>query len=283
MTLTDTLAQDATIAQAYVAIDCVGLGCMESVEYRTSMAEVEIVCDRNKGVTKILRHSPTGEIIITPIDLSMQNLAFALDASVSTTTGDITVGSEAHTPTWVPDVVGTPTVWTAVLILANSEIATGTVLAWDDAAASVSWDSESENSIAETSLCPGTITLTTTEADERLTTIYMSYDYGTEIPSGSEVIKPSYAAFSNVRKITIASENSSTGKLLVVKTWKGQIIPDFTVRWSNEARLTTAPIRIRILEDSTNHPDAPLSEWYNVVASKTDYDFEPYTSIPGNT
>lgn len=283
MTLTNTLAQDATISQAYVAIDCVGLGCMESVEYRTSMAEIEIVCDRNKGVTKILRHSPTGEIILTPIDLSMANLAFALDSSVGTTSGNVTVASESHTPTWVPDDVGTPTEWTAVLTLANSEIATGTVLAWDDAAASISWDDVVGNSIAETALCPGTITLTTDDAAERLAVIYMSYDYGTEIPSGSEIIEPSYAAFSTVRKITIASENSSTGKLLVNKTWKGQIVPDFTVRWSNEARLTTAPIRIRILEDSANHSSAPLGAWYNVVASKTDYDYQPYTDVPGNS
>jgi hypothetical protein len=280
---TNPLIEDVTIGPAYGAIDCVDLGCLDSVEIRLTMKEHEVVCNILKGLTGIIRYDPRGDMTINPLNLSFANLARALDASVAVTTGVVTATGEVHYPTWVADDPATPTQWTATITMANSEIVSGTVESWDDLACSVSWDDEATNTLTESALCAGTIVLTTTDASEKLAAVYFSYQWGDQIPSGSNVIKPSFSSFAADHKVTLIHQHATSGKFVVYKVWRAQILPDFTITFSNQAREVMAPIRLRVLEDSTNHPSSPLGEFYEIASSNTEYDYAPYTSVPGNT
>lgn len=277
------LIKDVSLGPAYGAIDCVDLGCLDSVEIRLGMKEFEIICDITRGLAGILRYDPRGELTINPVNLSSVLLGKALDASVGTTTGLVSVTGELHYPTWVPDDAGTPTEWTAVVKMANGEIDTGTVYAWDDEACSVSWDGEVTNTLVETDVCTGTITLTTTDAAEKLETLYFTYDWGDQIPSGSTIIEPGFGSYAADHKATFIHKHAQTGNFFVYKVWRAQILPDFTMTFSNQARNIFAPIRLRIVEDSVNHPNSPLGAWYEIDGSNTEYDYAPYTTVPGNT
>ncbi len=277
------LIKDVTIGSAYAAIDCVALGCLESVEIRISMKEHEIFCNILKGPAGYLRYDARGEITLNPINFTMANLAAALDASVGTTTGNIPVTGEAHYPTWVPDDAGTPTEWTAVISLANSEIVESSVGAWDDEAQTQDWDAEVTNTLVETALCAGTITLTTTDLAETLSTIYFGYSYGTQIPSGSSIIEPSFASFAADHKVTVVHKHAMTNDYIVHKVWRAQTVPDFAVTFQNQAREVIAPVRLKIVEDSANHPDSPLGVWIKIDSGTTEFDYEPYLSVPGTS
>lgn len=277
------LIENVTIGTAYGAIDCVDMGCLDSVEIRLSMKEHEITCDITQGLAGIIRYDPRGDVTVNPVNLSAALLARALDASQGVTTGLVTVASEVHYPTWVPDDVATPTEWTADITLANGEIDSGSVLAWDDVGALVSWDDEAANTLTEVSVCAGTVRLTTTDVAETLATIYFSYDWGDQIPSGSVIIEPGFGSLAEDHKVTFIHKHALTGDFWVYKIWRAQILPDFTITFANQARNIVAPIRLRIMEDSTNHDNSPLGAWYIIDSGNTAYDYVPYTSVPGNT
>ena len=75
-----------------------------------------------------------------------------------------------------------------------------------------------------------------------------------------------------------------TGKLEVYVVWRCQIVPDFTLTFSNQAREIIAPIKLKIVEDSTNHPDSPLGIWFEINDPEDeDFDYEPFISVPGMT
>lgn len=277
------LIENVSIGGAYGAIDCVSLGCLETVDIRLEMKEFEIICDITRGLAGIIRYDPRGEVTITPINFSLALLAKALDATVGVTSGNEVATGELHYPTWVPDDPATPTEWTADISLANGEVESGTIEVWDDSAASISWDDEVGNSVTALALCSGSIRLTATDVNECLSAVYISYEWGTQIPSGSAVLEPAFGTYAADHKLTFVHKHAQTGNYLVYKIWRMQISPNFSMTFGQTARNVSAPIRCKILEDSVNHPDSPLGAWYEIASSVTDFDFAPYTDVPGTT
>jgi len=252
------IVSDVSIGNATVGIDCVWIKCIESVTFRMGMEEVPIVCDWVDGPSTHLRGNRTGNITINAKNLNETSLKYALDATTSTKAGDETVSCEEHTITWTPDSATTPTEWTATVTLNSPEIAS--VLAYTDSSCSVAWESATTplNVLTISSACKGEITLTTDDVNETDETLYFSYTHDTESPVGSTLIQPSLNTFADEHKVHILHRNATTGDLYVYKFWRVQIIPDFEQTFNDSNSVVITPINMRVLSDSTNHPDDPL-------------------------
>lgn len=276
------IVSDVSIGNATVAIDCVWLKCIESVVFRKGMEEVPIVCDWANGPATYLRGNPVGEATINALNINSTILSYALDANVTTKAGTETVDCEEHQLTWVPDDELTPTEWVATVTLNSPEIAT--VLAWTDDACSVSWESATTplNVLAISSACPGVITLTTDDVDETDATLYFSYVHNTETPIGATLIKPPMNTFASDHKLHILHRNATTGDLILHKFWRAQLIPDVEITYNNSNAIVTIPIRLRILSDRENHPDAPLGQEVIIAQADSepaDFTFDFYKKV----
>ena len=249
---------NVSVGNATVAIDCVVLNCIQSVNFRKSMEEVPIICDWANGPETYLRGNPTGEATINAMNLNATILKYALDAVVSTKAAPETVTCEEHTITWIPEDIATPTEWTATIILNSPEIASVTV--WTDNACSATWESAATplSTIAISSPCQGVVLLTTNDIDETDTTLYFAYTHDTETPIGATLIQSSMGTYASDHKLHILHREASTGNLVVHKFWRVQIIPDVTIEYDNTNKIVTVPIKLRILADRVNHPDAPI-------------------------
>jgi len=252
------IVSDVTIGNATVAIDCVWLKCIESVDLRVSMEEVPIVCDWANGPVTTLRGNPTGTIDIMALNINSTTLKYALDAAVSEKAAAETVACEEHQITWVPEDTATPTYWTATVILNSPEVED--VLAFTDSDCLVTWESVAtpDNDLVITDACDGTITLTTDDVDECDTTLYFSYTHNTETPNDAELIKPSLSTFANDHKLHILHRNATTGQLDLFKFWRVQIIPDFNIVFDNTNKVVTVPIKLRAFADRDSHSEEPV-------------------------
>lgn len=277
------IVSDVTIGNATAAIDCEWLKCIESVNFSMRMEEVPILCDWADGPVTTLRGNPNGECTISAYNWNSTVLKYALDADTSTKAAVETVSCEEHQITWVPDDENTPTEWTATVTLNSPEVSS--VVAYTDSSCSVSWESVAtpDNDLAITSACKGLITITTDDVDETdTTTLYFAYTHDTETPNGATLIEPGMSTFASDHKLHILHRNATTGKLYVVKFWRAQIIPDFSVGFDNTNSVVTVPIRMRILSDRTNHPDAPLGHIAIIDADDSeaaDFTYEFYKKV----
>jgi len=276
------IVSDVTIGNATAAIDCEWLKCIESVNFSMKMEEVPIVCDWANGQVTALRGNPMGECTINALNWNSTVLKYALDADVSTKAGAETVSCEEHQITWVPDDENTPTEWTATVTLNSPEVASVTV--WTDSSCTSTWESVAtpDSTISITSACKGLVTLTTDDVDETDTTLYFAYTHDTETPTDATLIEPGMSTFADDHKLHILHRNATTGDLIVVKFWRVQIIPDFTVGFDNTNSIVTVPIRLRILSDRSNHPDAPLGHIAIIDADDSeaaDFTYDFYTKV----
>lgn len=270
------IVSDVSIGNALVAIDCVNLKCIESVDIRLGMEEVPIICDWASGQVTSLRGNASGEVTVNALNLNSTTLQYALDAVVSTKAGSETVTCEEHQITWVVDSPTTPAEWTATVTLNSPEVSTVTV--WTDSACANTWESAAtpDSSVAITTACTGVLTLTTDDVNETDSTLYFSYTHNTETPDGATLIQPAFDTFADDHKLHILHRNATSCELLLMKFWRVQIIPDFNIRFDNTNSVVTVPIRLRILSDRTNHPDAPLGQ--QVIFSADDSEAGDFTN-----
>lgn len=277
------IVSDLTYGNATVGIDCVFLGCIESVTFRVGMEEIPIVCDWSNGPITTLRGNPTGEITIMAMNYNPTTLGYALDADTSTKAGAETVDCEEHQITWTVDSELTPTEWTATVLLNSPEIASVTV--WTDNECSNTWEALAtpESTVVIADACKGTITLTTDTVGEIDDTLYFSYTHNTETPLGATLIDPPMSTFADDHKLHILHRNKTTGNLWIHKFWRVQIIPDFSVTFDNTSNIITVPIRLRALADRTNHSGAPIFGVREIVAADSepgDFTYDIYKEVP---
>ena len=272
------IVSDVTIGNSTVAIDCEWLKCVQSVDFRLGMEGVPLVCDWAAGEVATLRGNPTGEINIMAMNWNSTVLKYALDAAVSVKAGAETVSCEEHQITWTPDSATTPTEWTATVTLNSPEVSA--VTAYADSSCAVAWESLATptDTLAITTACTGVITLTTDDVDECDDTLYFAYTHDTETPTGATLIEPSMSTFASDHKVHILHRNATTGKLYIIKFWRVQIIPDFNIAFDNTNKIVTVPIKMKVLSDRTNHPNAPLGHMAIVDADDSEaadftYDF----------
>lgn len=275
------LIEGVTIGSCYAALDCVDLGCLDGADIRLTMKEKEIICNVLNGPAGFLRYDARGEITLNPLNFTSANLAYALDAVVSTTTGNVDVTGEIHyPPEWTPDDEGTPTEWTSTILLYNPWIEGGTVLAYTNAACTIPWP----GTVTESDICKGSILLTAAAAEDCDETVYFAYSWGTQIPSGSTRIDPGMGSFAEDHKATLIHKHAMTGDLYVYIAWRCQIVPDVQITFNNQANEVIPVIKLKIVEDSTNHPTCPLGCWFKIpkaLAEAEDFDYEPFLSVPG--
>lgn len=276
------IVDSVSIGNATVAIDCVWLKCIESVEFRLGMEEVPIVCDWANGPVTALRGNPSGEITIVAMNLNSTTLKYALDATATAKAAVEEVDCEEHQITWVPDDEGTPTEWTATVTLNSPEVTD--VSAWTDSDCSAAWESATTplNELDITTACSGVITLTTNDVDETDETLYFSYTHDTETPLGATLIQPGFGTFASDHKLHILHRNATNGDLVIHKFWRVQIVPDFNLRYDNTNKVATVPIHLRVLADRLNHPNAPLGHTVIIDADDSeaaDFTYEFYTKV----
>ncbi len=264
------IVSDVSIGNATVAIDCVWLKCIESVDFRLGMEEVPIVCDWANGQVTALRGNPTGEANIVVQNINATTLKYALDATTSVKDAAETVACEEHQVSWTADDENTPTLWTATVCVNSPEISDVTV--YSDSDCLVDWDSAitPDNDVTIADACKGCLTLTTDDIDEALDTLYVAYTHDTETPDGATLITPGFSTFADDHKLHILHRNATTGDLIVHKFWRVQIIPDATIRYDNTNKIVTVPIRLRVLGDRLNHPTAPLGQYVIVDADDSE-------------
>lgn len=252
------IVSDVSIGNATVAIDCVWLKCIESVNFRVSMEEVPIICDWADGAATFLRGNPTGTIDIVAKNLNSTTLQWSLDADVSVKAAAESVACEEHQITWVPEDTATPTYWTATVVLNSPEVEN--VLAFTDSACLVAWESVAtpDNDLTITDSCTGTITLLTDDILETDATLYFSYDHNIETPIGATLIKPPMSTFADDHKLHVLHRNATTGKLIIDKFWRVQIIPVHERIYDNTNKRVTVPISLRALADRASHSGEPV-------------------------
>ena len=276
------IVSDVSIGNATVAIDCVWLKCIQSVNFRKGMEEVPITCDWANGPATYLRGNPTGEATINALNLNSTILKYALDAVVTTKAIAETVTCEEHQLTWVPDSETTPTEWTATVTLNSPEIASVTV--WTDSACAVSWEATPTplNTVAITGACIGVVVLTTDTLAETDDTLYFAYTHNTETPVGATLIKAPMSTFASDHKLHILHRNATTGDLLLHKFWRVQIIPDVEITYDNTNSIVTVPIKLRVLADRANHPDSPIGQEVTIPLADSDpadFTFDFYKQV----
>lgn len=252
------IVSDVSIGNATVAIDCVWLKCITSVNFRVSMEEVAIICDWADGAATYLRGNPTGTIDIMAKNINSTTLQWSLDADVSVKAAAESVACEEHTITWVPEDTATPTYWTATVVLGSPEVEN--VLAFTDSSCLVAWESVAtpDNDLTITDSCTGTITLLTDDILETDATLYFSYDHNIETPVGATLIKPPMSTFADDHKLHILHRNATTGKLIIDKFWRVQILPDHERTYDNTNREVEVPIKLRALADRASHAGEPV-------------------------
>ena len=264
------IVSDVTIGNALVAIDCVNLKCIESVDIRLSMEGVPIVCDWADGAATTLRGNPAATIDIVAMNMNSTTLKYALDADVSVKAAAESVTCEEHQITWVAEDTATPTYWTATVTLNSPEVEN--VLAYTDSTCATPWESAAtpESTLAVTDSCTAVITLTTDDILETDDTLYFAYDHNIETPIGATLIKPPFDTFADDHKLHILHRNATTGELELIKFWRVQIIPDFAIRFDNTNRVVTVPIKLMAYADRANHPTAPLGQIVIIAAADSE-------------
>lgn len=273
------IVSDVSIGNVAVAIDCVWLKCIESFEFKFSQDEVPIICNWADGKVSSLRGNPAGDINIVALNLSPVSLQYALDAVVSTKSGDETVACQEFTGIdWVPDNIGTPTQWTATLQLSGMYV--DDVLVYKTAGCTSAWASATTPlNVVSTSDCSGLVTLTTDDDDQCYDALYVSFTHDSETPDGATLVQPGFSTFASDHTFVAVHRNATTGEYVSYKFWRVQIAPDVTIRHDNTNKIVSVPIHLMVLADRENHPDAPLGQ-IEFSDGNTVYTMEPYIRVP---
>ena len=267
---------ERTFGPAIVGVDCGYLGCVQTVEITLSESTKDLSCDKRKGRDGIFHYDPKLEVMLQASDFKMDNLAIALDTDGATIwAGKATRTLEPVSVTWS----GTAGSWSGSIVL-NKEISGTTVSVYSDSDGSTNWKSTESGSATVIGPCLGQVTLTSSGTAEPTATLYVTYTWGDQIPSGSSIVQPSFGSTANDRYVVIAHKKAQQNKVIVWRIWRMQVVRDFTITFDNESDSDiTIPIHLAGLVDTVGHPSVPLFDVSEVDLANWDPDYAPYTTV----
>jgi len=266
---------ERTFGPALVGIDCVQIGCTQSVEISLSEQTKKLSCDKRKGSDGIFHYDPELDIVLQASDFTMDNLAIALDTSgASTYAGMKTSTLEAVSVTWT----GSAGEWSGSIVL-NKEIS-GTVAWFSDSDGDTPWLASNSGTSTVIGPCLGQVTLTSSGTAEPAGTAYATYAWGDQIPSGSSIIEPAFGSSANDRYVVICHKKAQQDKVIVWRIWRMQVVRDLTINFDNESDSDIGiPIHLTGLVDTVGHPSVPLFDVSEVDLADWTSDYEPYSSV----
>lgn len=266
---------ERTFGPALVAVNCVYLGCVESVEIAQTESSRDLSCDRRLGVDGIFHFDPSVTITLQASDFTMANMAIALDTTgTSTWAGTATSTLEEVAVTWG----GSTGAWTSSIGL-NQEIS-GTVAMFNDAAGSVEWTQAESGTVTVSTACTGAVALTSSGTAEPSAILYATYAWGDQVTSGSTIIQPTFGSTAIDRQVVIVHKKAQQNTVNVWRFWRGQVVRNVTVNYDNTSDAdVAAPITIRALVDTVGHPLSPLFDLSEVALSGWTPDYQPYTNL----
>lgn len=266
---------ERTFGPALVGVNCVYIGCAQTVEINLSEQTRDLSCDRRLGTDGIFHFDPNLQINIQASDFTMDNLAIAMDAEGTTTwAGTETNTLEIFSVTWS----GSSGDWSGSVTL-NEEIS-GTVAVFSDSAGAVEWTQSESGTATVTSPCLGTVAMTSSGTAEPTATLYATYAWGDQIRSGSTRVAPPFGSSSTDRYVVIAHKKAQENKVVVWRIWRTQVMRETTITFDNESDDDIPiPIRLRALVDTIGHSPAPMYDINEVDLSGWDPDYQPYTNV----
>ena len=274
--MTASQVLDRTFGPALVGIDCVQIGCAQNVEITLSEQTKNLSCDRRKGKDGIFHYDPELDITLQASDFTIDNLAIALDTTGAGAWG----GKETRTletvaVTWT----GSAGEWSGSVVL-NKEIS-GTIAWYSDSAGDTEWTAAESGTSSVIGPCLGQVNLTSSGTAEPTATLYATYAWGDQVPSGSSIVQPSFGSTANDRYVVICHKKAQQNKVIVWRIWRMQVVRDLSISFDNESESGIAiPIHLTGLVDSTGHPSCPIFDVSEVdLADLSSADYEPYTSV----
>ncbi len=266
---------ERTFGPSIVGIDCSYIGCVQSAEIVMSEQTKNLSCDRRRGKDGIFHFDPELEVTLMASDFTMDNLAIMLDTGGATTwAGFATQTLEAVSVVWS----GSSGDWSGSVVL-NKEIS-GTVAWFNDVDGLTEWTAAESGTSTVIGPCLGQVNLTSSGTAEPTATLYATYTWGDQIPSGSTIVQPSLGSTANDRYVVIAHKKAQQNKVIVWRIWRMQVIRDWTINYDNESDADIAvPIHMTGLVDNIGHPGVPMFDVSEVDLATWDPDFEPYTTV----
>mgnify|MGYP001568653228 CR=1 FL=1 len=268
---------EQTFGPALVAVDCTYLGCVESTEIALSETTRDLYCDKRKGRTGIFHYDAKLEVNIQALDFTMENLAIALDVDIPDTWGGTATSTlEAVSVDWS----GSAGDWSGSVVI-NKEIS-GTVAWYTDAAGTTPWAAAESGTSTVIGPCLGQVNLTSSGTAEPTATLYATYAWGDQVPSGSSIVQPSFGSTSNDRYVVIIHKKAQQNTAIVWRIWRMQVVRDLTISYDNGSDdPIKIPIHLTGLIDDVGHPLVPLfdvSEVDMAALALLDPSDEPYVS-----
>lgn len=264
-----------TFGPALVGIDCVYIGCAQSVEIVLTESTRDLSCDRRLGTNGIFHFDPNLQINIQASDFTMDNLAITLDTTGPSTWGGTDTSTlEEISVTWT----GSTGEWSGTITL-NEEIS-GTVALFNDSDGSTEWTQAESGTVSVSDACKGTVVLTSSGSAEPSTTLYGTYAWGDQVPSGSTIVQPGFGSTSNDRYLVIVHKKAQEDKVIVWRFWKTQVVRDLSINFDNESDADiTVPITMRALTDTTGHASVPIFDVSEVTLTGWSPDYDPYDEL----
>ena len=269
---------ERTFGPALVAIGCSYIGCAGTVEINVQEQTKNLSCDLRLGRDGIFHYDPNVDINIQASDFTLDNLAIALDTGgTGIWAGTSTRTLEPVSMTWS----GSSGDWSGTVVL-NEEIS-GTIAWYSDAAGGTEWTQSESGTSTVTTPCAGTVAMTSSGTVEPTATLYATYDWGDQIPSGSTIVQPSFGSTSNDRYVVIAHKKAQQNKMIAWRFWRCQVVRDLTITFDNDSDADiTVPIHLMALTDKTGHPTVPIFDVVEVDLSGWDPEYEPYETVVQN-
>lgn len=266
---------ERTFGPAIVGIGCSYIGCVQSAEINMSEQTRNLSCDRRKGKDGIFHYDPDLEVMLQASNFNMSNLAIALDTSgAGTWAGKETRTLETVSVTWT----GSASAWSGSVVL-NKEIS-GTVAWYSDSDGSTEWTQSESGTSTVIGPCLGQVTLTSSGTAEPTATLYATYAWGDQIPSGSSIVQPGLGSTANDRYVVICHKKAQENKVIVWRIWRMQVIRDFTISYDNESDSDiTVPIHLTGLVDTMGHPSVPMFDVSEVDLANWTPSYEPYSDV----
>jgi len=259
----DPKVSNSTIGNAHIAIDCEDLGCLGPVTVNVGQTTLDLGCDWGEGIVGTLRGNPSAEINIEAKNVDAARLKWALDASTSVKAGDYAVTCLKVTSIdWTED-GGT---YTATVDLHSANI--DNVEVFSDSTCLASWEGAATPlSVVSVDECTGTVSLSTNDSEEALTTLYFTFDYMVDLEDGVTSLDADFPTFPSDFSVVLWHLNKTTQTYQVMVFWRCQSVIDLSLVFSDYDATTvmTVPIKLRVLSVADVHPTRKLFGYWEDV------------------
>ncbi len=263
-----------TFGPSMVAFDCAYIGCAKKVTWNVSEQTKDQMCDLRLGVSSVFHYLPKIEIEIEAADFTAANMALALDTTATTWGGATQKVLQKVPVTWG----GSTGAWTSTIYL-NPEIS-GTVVMYSDSTGSTVWTSTESGVITVSGPCNGQIALTSSGTAEPTATLYATYYWGDQVPSGADYVAPAFGSTSSSRYLVIGHKKAQEAKISLLRVWRAEIVRNVSVTSDSESpEDMTIPIKVIGLVDSVGHSDCPMFDFSEFNLSGWNPSYEPYTDL----